>query len=92
MIRPPACRGRGEGHAMVVMNRSQGCCQGSRILLCLCFGSDTPKLDPHREDVRREVAALPAGVMDAPETKEPRKPVQYFGKEATAFTRKSAEG
>jgi hypothetical protein len=77
---------------MVVMNRSQGCCQVCRILLCMYFGSDTLKLDAGWEDARREVAALPAGVMDAPETKEPRKPVQYFGKEATAFTRKSAEG
>jgi Staphylococcal nuclease homologue len=25
--------------------------------------------------------------VDTPETKDPRKPVQYFGKEATAFTR-----
>jgi micrococcal nuclease len=24
--------------------------------------------------------------VDTPETKDPRKPVQYFGKEATAFT------
>jgi endonuclease YncB( thermonuclease family) len=30
--------------------------------------------------------------VDTPETKDPRKPVQYFGKEATAFTRQLVEG
>jgi endonuclease YncB( thermonuclease family) len=30
--------------------------------------------------------------VDMPETKDPRKPVQYFGKEATAFTRPLVEG
>lgn len=30
--------------------------------------------------------------VDTPETKHPTKPVQYFGKEATAFTKKMAEG
>jgi micrococcal nuclease len=30
--------------------------------------------------------------VDTPETKDPRKPVQYFGKEATAFTTQLAEG
>ena len=30
--------------------------------------------------------------VDTPETKQPRKPVQYFGKEATEFTRQLAEG
>jgi endonuclease YncB( thermonuclease family) len=30
--------------------------------------------------------------VDTPETKDPRKPVQYFGKEATAFTQRLAEG
>jgi endonuclease YncB( thermonuclease family) len=30
--------------------------------------------------------------VDTPETKDPRKPVQYFGKEATAFTQWLAEG
>jgi len=33
----------------------------------------------------------PIGV-DTPETKDPRKPVQYFGKEATAFTQRLTEG
>ena len=30
--------------------------------------------------------------VDTPETKDLRKPVQYFGKEATAFTQRSVEG
>jgi endonuclease YncB( thermonuclease family) len=30
--------------------------------------------------------------VDTPETKDPRKPVQYFGKEATAFTKHLVEG
>jgi micrococcal nuclease len=30
--------------------------------------------------------------VDTPETKDPRKPVQYFGKEATAFTQRVVEG
>ena len=30
--------------------------------------------------------------VDTPETKDPRKPVQYFGQEATAFTRRMVEG
>jgi endonuclease YncB( thermonuclease family) len=30
--------------------------------------------------------------VDTPETKDPRKPVQYFGKEATAFTQRLVEG
>jgi micrococcal nuclease len=30
--------------------------------------------------------------VDTPETKHPRKPVEYFGKEASAFTRRMAEG
>ena len=30
--------------------------------------------------------------VDTPETKDPRKPVQYFGKEATEFTRRVVEG
>jgi endonuclease YncB( thermonuclease family) len=29
---------------------------------------------------------------DTPETKDPRKPVQYFGKEATAFTQRAVPG
>jgi len=30
--------------------------------------------------------------VDTPETKHPRKPVEYYGKEATAFTRKMVQG
>jgi len=30
--------------------------------------------------------------VDTPETVDPRRPVQYFGKEASAFTRRLAEG
>jgi len=30
--------------------------------------------------------------VDTPETKHPQKPVEYYGKEATAFTRKMVEG
>jgi len=30
--------------------------------------------------------------VDTPETVDPRKPVQYFGREATAFTKRMAEG
>ena len=30
--------------------------------------------------------------VDTPETKYPKKPVQYFGEEATAFIRKMVEG
>ena len=30
--------------------------------------------------------------VDTPETKHPQKPVEYFGKEASAFTRKMVEG
>jgi micrococcal nuclease len=30
--------------------------------------------------------------VDTPETKHPRKPVQYFGREASAFTKKLVEG
>ena len=30
--------------------------------------------------------------IDTPETVDPRRPVQYFGKEAAAFTRRMAEG
>lgn len=30
--------------------------------------------------------------VDTPETKHPRKPVEYFGKEATAFTKRMVEG
>jgi len=30
--------------------------------------------------------------VDTPETVDPRRPVQYFGKEASAFTRRMAEG
>ncbi len=30
--------------------------------------------------------------MDTPETKHPQKPVEYFGREATAFTKKMVEG
>jgi len=30
--------------------------------------------------------------VDTPETKHPKKPVQYFGKEATVFTKKMVEG
>jgi micrococcal nuclease len=30
--------------------------------------------------------------VDTPETKDPRKPVQYFGKEATAFTQRTVAG
>jgi micrococcal nuclease len=30
--------------------------------------------------------------VDTPETKDPRQPVQHFGKEATAFTRQLVEG
>ena len=38
----------------------------------------------------REIVRL-IGV-DTPETKHPKKPVEYFGKEATAFTRKVVRG
>jgi micrococcal nuclease len=30
--------------------------------------------------------------VDTPETKDPRQPVQYFGEEAAAFTRRMVEG
>jgi len=30
--------------------------------------------------------------IDTPETKHPRKPVEYYGKEATAFTRRMVQG
>ncbi len=30
--------------------------------------------------------------VDTPETKDPRRPVQYFGREASAFTKKLVEG
>jgi len=30
--------------------------------------------------------------VDTPETKHPKKPVEYFGKEASAFTKKMVEG
>ncbi len=30
--------------------------------------------------------------VDTPETKHPRKPVEYYGKEATAFTRRMVQG
>ncbi len=30
--------------------------------------------------------------VDTPETKHPRKPVEYYGREATAFTRKMVQG
>jgi endonuclease YncB( thermonuclease family) len=30
--------------------------------------------------------------VDTPETKDPRKPVEYFGKEATAFTQRTVAG
>lgn len=30
--------------------------------------------------------------VDTPETKHPNKPVEYFGKEASAFTKRMAEG
>jgi len=30
--------------------------------------------------------------VDTPETKDPRKPVQYFGKEASEFTKRMGEG
>ncbi len=30
--------------------------------------------------------------VDTPETKHPQKPVEYFGREATAFTKKMVEG
>ena len=30
--------------------------------------------------------------VDTPETKDPRKPVEYYGKEATAFTKKMVQG
>jgi len=30
--------------------------------------------------------------VDTPETKHPKKPVEYFGKEASAFTKKTVEG
>ena len=30
--------------------------------------------------------------VDTPESVDPRRPVQYFGKEATAFTKKMVEG
>jgi len=30
--------------------------------------------------------------VDTPETKHPRKPVEYYGKEASAFTKKMVEG
>jgi micrococcal nuclease len=30
--------------------------------------------------------------VDTPETKHPRKPVEYFGKEASAFTKRMVEG
>ena len=30
--------------------------------------------------------------VDTPETKHPRKPVEYYGKEASAFTKKMIEG
>jgi len=30
--------------------------------------------------------------VDTPETKDPRKPVQYFGKEASVFTKRMVEG
>ena len=30
--------------------------------------------------------------VDTPETKHPKKPVQYFGKEASAFTKRMVEG
>lgn len=30
--------------------------------------------------------------MNTPETKHPTKPIQYFGKEATAFTKRMVEG
>ena len=30
--------------------------------------------------------------VDTPETKHPKKPVQYYGKEASAFTKKLCEG
>jgi len=30
--------------------------------------------------------------VDTPETKDPRKPVQYFGKEASEFTKRMVEG
>ena len=30
--------------------------------------------------------------VDTPETVDPRRPVQYFGKEASAFTKRTAEG
>ena len=30
--------------------------------------------------------------VDTPETKHPRKPVEYFGKEASSYTRRMCEG
>jgi len=30
--------------------------------------------------------------VDTPETKHPRKPIEYYGKEATAFTKRMVEG
>ncbi|NLH48650.1 MAG: thermonuclease family protein [Myxococcales bacterium] len=43
------------------------------------------QIDGHKDKVRL------IGV-DTPETVDPRKPVQYFGKEASAFTHKMADG
>ncbi len=60
------------------------CQAADSLTVTRCIDGDSIKLS-NGEKVRL------IGV-DTPETKHPTKPVQYFGKEASAFTKKEIEG
>ena len=60
-------------------------CSNSQTLICTRVVDGDTILLNNGERVRL------IGV-DTPETKHPKKPVEYFGKEASAFTKKMVEG
>lgn len=71
------------GRALVATSTSSTVAEASLLVMKVVDG-DTLKLSDG-QTVRL------IGV-DTPETKHPTKPVQYFGKEASAFTKRTAEG
>lgn len=60
-------------------------CSTTRTLICTRVVDGNTIILSNGETVRL------LGV-DTPETKHPRKPVEYYGKEASAFTKKMVEG
>lgn len=72
-----------EAHANTPTNDAALLCQVTRVIDGDTLVAQCPKMG--------EVRVRLIGV-DTPETKHPNKPVEHFGKEASAFTKKMAEG